>query len=264
MRYRNADNVQACVPSMTGRCWQLPDAPLRTSLVVTAAAGCLGAAGAGVAAGAWIGAGALYPLSVTVMYLAIILLVAGLIGAHHPFTRLGPANQLTLLRATLVALIAGLAGQPGTAQAAWLAVAVTVLVGTLDGVDGLVARRTGMASDFGARFDMETDAALILVLSLLVWQHEKAGAWVLACGVMRYGFVAAGWMLPWMAAPRESTRRGKTVAAAQFVGLGVALAPVIPVPFSAVSAGVVLAALCWSFAADVQRLWRRRVSTAVR
>ena len=34
-------------------------------------------------------------------------------------------------------------------------------------------------SSFGARFDMETDAAFILILSVLVWQHGKAGAWVL-------------------------------------------------------------------------------------
>ena len=42
-----------------------------------------------------------------------------------------------------------------------------------------------MTSGYGARFDMETDAAFILVLSILVWQHGKAGAWVLLCGLMR-------------------------------------------------------------------------------
>ena len=35
----------------------------------------------------------------------------------------------------------------------------------LDAVDGGVARRTGTVSGFGARFDMEVDAFLILVLS---------------------------------------------------------------------------------------------------
>ena len=35
----------------------------------------------------------------------------------------------------------------------------------LDGVDGKVARRTRNASAFGARFDMEVDAFLILVFS---------------------------------------------------------------------------------------------------
>lgn len=249
---------------MTGRWWRLPDAPLRTSLVATTAAGCLVAAAVAVASGSWIGAGVFYPLSVVAMYVAMMVVVVGVIGAHHPFARVGPANQLTMLRATTVALMAGLLGVPPAAHVAWLAVAATVLVGTLDGVDGRLARRTRMTSGFGARFDMETDAALILVLSLLVWQHEKAGIWVLACGLMRYAFMAAGWGLPWMAAPLGSTRRGKTVAAAQFVGLGVALAPAIPPPFSTASAAVVLLALGWSFAVDVLRLWRRRAPTAAR
>jgi len=247
---------------MTGRWWRLPDAPLRTSLVVTTAAGCLVAAGAAVATGSWIGAGAFYPVSVVGMYLVMMVVVTGVISAHHPFTRIGPANQLTALRATLVTLMAGLLGVLPATHVAWFAVALTMLVGTLDGVDGWLARRTRMMSGFGARFDMETDAALILVLSLLVWQHEKAGIWVLACGLMRYVFVVAGWMLPWMAAPLGSTRRGKTVAAAQFVGLGVALAPVIPVPFSGVSAAVALVALGWSFTLDVLRLWRQRARRA--
>ena len=68
----------------------------------------------------------------------------------------------------------------------------------LNGADGWVARRTRTASAFGARFDMETDALLILVLSALVWRMEKAGAWVIASGLMRYAFVAAAIAWPWM------------------------------------------------------------------
>ena len=36
---------------------------------------------------------------------------------------------------------------------------------------------------------------------------------------MRYAFVAAGWLLPWMAGPLTPTRAGKTVAVTQVVGL---------------------------------------------
>ena len=38
----------------------------------------------------------------------------------------------------------------------------------LDAVDGQVARRTNTVSALGARFDMETDAFLVLVLSVYV------------------------------------------------------------------------------------------------
>jgi phosphatidylglycerophosphate synthase len=134
-------------------------------------------------------------------------------------------------------------------------------MGVLDGLDGWLARRTGMASEFGARFDMETDAALILVLSILVWQHGKAGAWVLLSGLMRYAFVAAGWLLPWLARPLQSTRRGKTVAVGQLVGLSVALAPMVPAPLSDVAAALTLTALAWSFAIDIARLARQYRTT---
>ena len=74
---------------------------------------------------------------------------------------------------------------------------------------------------------------------------------MIACGLMRYGFVAAGWILPWMAGPLRSTIRGKSVAIGQFVGLGVALLPVVPVPISDIVAAITLATLVWSFAVDI-------------
>ena len=179
----------------------------------------------------------------------------------HPYPRFGPANVVTTIRAMLVALVAVLIGRPATPEMLWLVIGLTAVMGALDGLDGWLARRTRMASEFGARFDMETDAALILVLSILVWQHGKAGAWVLLCGLMRYAFVAAGWLLPWLARPLQSTRRGKTVAVGQLVGLSVALAPIVAVPLSAVAAALTLTALAWSFAIDIARLSRQYRST---
>lgn len=126
----------------------------------------------------------------------------------------------------------------------------------LDGLDGWLARRTRTASPFGAWFDVETDALLILVLSMFVWGYGKAGAWVLACGLMRYVFVAAGRIFPWMAGPLRPTLRGKTVAVVQFLGLSLALAPVVTRPASDFVAAVTLAALTWSFMIDVGRLRR--------
>ena len=175
----------------------------------------------------------------------------------HPYPRFGPANVVTTIRAMLVALVAVLIGRPATPEMLWWVIGLTAVMSALDGLDGWLARRTGMAREFGARFDIETDAACILVLSILVWQHEKAGAWVLLCGLMRYAFVAAGWLLPWLARPLQSTRRGKTVAVGQLVGLSVALAPIVPLALSAVAAALTLTALAWSFAIDIMRLSRQ-------
>ena len=67
-----------------------------------------------------------------------------------------------------------------------------------------------MASAFGARFDMETDALLIQVLAILAWQYGKAGPWVLVSGLLRYLFVAAGWVWPWMREPLFPSRPPKS------------------------------------------------------
>ena len=82
---------------------------------------------------------------------------------------LGAANRVTLTRATLVGGVTALVADAlvGPAHvAAMVGLAVVALV--LDGVDGWVARRTGTVSALGARFDMEVDAFLILVLSVYV------------------------------------------------------------------------------------------------
>jgi phosphatidylglycerophosphate synthase len=103
---------------------------------------------------------------------------------------------------------------------------------------------------------METDAALLLVLSTLVWRQGQAGAWVLLIGLMRYLFVSAGWLLPWLTGPLTPTRRGKTVAVIQMVTLAIVL--VLPRWLSITACAIALGLLVWSFAIDVGRLWRAR------
>lgn len=101
----------------------------------------------------------------------------------------GPANRVTLARATLVGGVAALVADSFESPpplTALVALATVALI--LDAVDGQVARRTGTSSALGARFDMEVDAFLILVLSVFV--ATSLGAWVLLIGSMRYGFVA--------------------------------------------------------------------------
>lgn len=198
----------------------------------------------------------LYPWKVAALLTALMILVIRGARTHHPYPRFGAANDVTFARACLLVLVTGLIGEPASRGVAWAAVVGASVIAALDGVDGWLARRTRMPSAFGARFDMETDAFLILVLSVLVWRHGKAGAWVLAAGLMRYAFVAASWALEWMRRPLRPTIRGKTVAAVNMVGLTIALGPVIPVWFSTFAAGVTAAALTWSFAIDVRRLWR--------
>ena len=177
--------------------------------------------------------------------------------AHHPFPRFGPANQVTMVRACLVAIVAGFIGEPSLPSAGWIVVWAAVVTTVLDGVDGWLARRTGMASAFGARFDMETDALLIQVLAILAWQYGKAGPWVLISGLLRYQFVAAGWVLPWMREPLFPSVRRKTICVVQIVGLILTILPPIVPPASEWLAAASLAALAYSFLVDTFWLWRQ-------
>lgn len=169
---------------------------------------------------------------------------------------LGPADLVTLGRSVLVGGTAALVADQGR-EAALVTVAViasSALV--LDGVDGLVARRTGTSSALGARFDMEVDAFLILVLSAFVGLF--VGLWVLAIGAIRYVFVAAQQVLPWLRGPLPPSRARKTVAAVQGIALVVAGSGLVPGPVAVFVAGGALAALVWSFGRDIAWLWHVR------
>ncbi|MDN3358772.1 CDP-alcohol phosphatidyltransferase family protein [Actinomadura sp. DC4] len=171
--------------------------------------------------------------------------------------RFGAANGVTLARATLVGCVTAIVAQ--TLAEREPVTALVVIAGValaLDAVDGKVARRTGTSTALGARFDMEVDAFLILVLSVFV--SRSFGAWVLAIGLMRYAFVAAGWGLPFLRGPLSPTREGKTIAALQGIVLVVAAAQVTPRWISIALLAVALSSLTWSFTRDVGRLWRAR------
>ncbi len=236
--------------------WQIPHTPLRTSVLLAGVLGLLVVTGVAQTAGPWLQLGAMYPGKAAALFAAMMAIAIGFVREHHPYLRFGPANHVTMIRAMLVALIASLIGEPEIPRVAGAATAAAAVMIVLDGVDGWLARRSRIASDFGARFDLETDTLLMMGMSVLVWQHGKAGAWVLLGGLMRYAFVAAGWLAPWMTRPLRPTRRGKTIAICHMVGLCVALAPFVPAPLSGIAAAATLAALAWSFAVDVHRLWR--------
>jgi phosphatidylglycerophosphate synthase len=175
---------------------------------------------------------------------------------HLPHRRFGSANLVTLGRLALTALLGGMLGE--TAEAiAWPVVIIATTVLLLDGVDGWLARRGGLSSAFGARFDMETDALLVLLMAVLCLQLDKTGAWVLLSGAMRYLFVAAGAVWRWLRRPLRESRRRKTVCVLQVLSLLAALAPVVPAPWSSGVAASGLALLCYSFLADAAWLWRR-------
>ena len=208
------------------------------------------------------------PLGVLVGVVYAAALLGLLSAAMHRAGRsvLGPADLVTLARALLVGGVTAIVAESlltgWTARAALVAlVALASVALVLDAVDGKVARRTGTVSPVGARFDMEVDAFLVLVLSVHV--AGVVGPWVLAIGGMRYAFVVAGWMLPWLRGPVPPSYLAKTVAAVQGVVLVVAATQLLPHPVTVALVGIALALLVWSFGRTVRLLWQAdRVSAS--
>jgi phosphatidylglycerophosphate synthase len=174
---------------------------------------------------------------------------------------LGPADRVTLARATLVGGVLALTVDALTRPVPAAGVVPLAAVAlSLDAVDGWVARRTGTSSALGARFDMEVDAVLILVLSVLV--VRPVGAWVLAIGLMRYAFLGAGRVCPWLRAPIPPRYWAKVVAALQGIVLLVAASGVLPRGWTVLALVAALALLAESFGRSVGLLWRHRPGAA--
>lgn len=206
----------------------------------------------GLSIAGWI-AGAVYLLVSTT------LVVVGLVRRGMP--RFGPANAVTATRSALVGVITALAITALTQPVPPLAVvALTVPALLLDAVDGWTARRTGTASPLGARFDMEVDAFLLLVLG--VFDAPSLGVWVLAIGLMRYVYVAAGWVMPWLTATVPPRYWRKVVTAVCGIALTLGASQLVPPAVSMIAIGIALLMLVESFGRDVIWLWRRRASAA--
>jgi phosphatidylglycerophosphate synthase len=237
---------------------QLPSSPLRRVVlgVLGAAALLTAILASSIAMAAAIGPD--YIVKAEIVFVAIGAVALGWLDRHHPHRVFGAANWVTTFRAVLVSLVAAFVGGPRTDAVAALAAGGAVLASILDGLDGWLARRTGIHSEFGARYDMEVDALLILVLSVLAWQHGQAGWWILLAGVMRYAFIAAGYAWRWMNSALPPSTRRKALCVVQIVGLAAVVSPVFVPPASAVLAALTLLTLVYSFAVDVQWLRRHR------
>ncbi|MDT8893255.1 CDP-alcohol phosphatidyltransferase family protein [Halomonas sp. I1] len=177
----------------------------------------------------------------------------------------GWANRVTLLRGALITALTGMALAPlfrsgAETETLWPLSALALLALLLDGLDGWVARRTQTMTHFGARFDMELDAFLILLLCIALITHDKMGPWVLALGGMRYAFVVSGRLWPWLAAPLPESRRRKAICVIQVGALLVACSPFagpLMTPFLLALAMTLLGA---SFLRDIHWLWQRHRS----
>lgn len=179
---------------------------------------------------------------------ALLLLLCR--NAWTPTRAFGAANAITLLR-TLATLT--LVAFPSLGTVITISLALVVLL--LDGLDGWIARQSGMCSEFGEYFDKETDAFFMLALCLILFRDGHLGAWVLLLGGFRYVFVL---FLKFAQPPQlkeSATRFGKFIGV--FV-LGVLLFCLLPVPQLCTPLAVLATlALIYSFALSLKQIYTR-------
>jgi phosphatidylglycerophosphate synthase len=201
----------------------------------------------------WFELPATYLLRAVGIYALVCVLVIRHLPATRPRRGLGAANHVTLVRTGLILSVAALVPQSQILHDTgyWWIIAVTTIALLLDGVDGWVARQTGTSSPFGARFDMELDSFLMLVLAALVWRSGRVAPWVLLLGLPRYLFVAAGWRWPWLRTRLPERLRRKAGCVLQGIALLVCLGPIVPPALATVVAALTLLLLLSSFALDI-------------
>lgn len=202
------------------------------------------------------------------IYATVGAVVVSRILAFHPHPAFGWPNAVTLTRLMLAALVAGYTAeisqwvlQPSDSLA-WTFALVAGLAVTLDGLDGFLARTVGPRSSFGARFDMESDALLILILSVLAAVLGKVGLWVLITGLLRYLFLASALVWPWLDNPLPASQRRRAVCVLQGAALCMLVAPPVTGHIALALAATAVAANVISFAVDVAWLYCHRPGVA--
>lgn len=165
--------------------------------------------------------------------------------------RLTLPNAVTFLRLLLVV---------GALVMAWrqpaLVLPFVLAAWALDGLDGWLARRLKQDSPFGALFDQETDALLVLLLCVELVVTRGFGPWVLIAGALRYVLVLAR-LLATRPIPERRSTWGRAIFSFSYLSLASALLPELDaVTLVAVPAGLGL--LLFSFAPDFLAVARAR------
>ena len=162
--------------------------------------------------------------------------------AYTPSGRFGWANAVTLVRLAVLLTLS----TPASALPRAAALGFVCLVLGLDLLDGFLARAFGDASPFGAHFDMESDAQLVLLVTLRLWLAEGIGAWVLFAGLLRYLYVITLWL--WPGTAREAPRSAFARYSFAILMVGLCGGFLLPAPLSSASALCGTLVVSWSFA----------------
>jgi CDP-diacylglycerol---glycerol-3-phosphate 3-phosphatidyltransferase len=175
------------------------------------------------------------------------------------FSTLGAANWITLLRAGAVVALAGflpIAIQPGHgARNAlnWAPGIIYLGISLADLIDGFAARWQEQETELGKRLDIETDAAGILVASLLAVALGRLPAIYLLVGLAYYPFIIGIRVRQRRALPvieLQPRPYARIIAGFQMGLVGMALLPIFNPAFISIAAVIFMTPLLIGFLRD--------------
>ena len=175
-------------------------------------------------------------------------------GETLPLEVLGPGNTLTLLRGTLIGLLAGFLLLPRlSGWLGWLPAILYMLVDAGDFLDGYLARATHTATGLGERLDIEFDALGLLIASALAVHWGVMPPAFLLVGVARYAYLLGLW---WerrsgtaiQPLPESDLRR--PIAGVMMIFSSALLWPIVPIPAARIAGLVVGLPFLLGFARD--------------
>jgi len=193
--------------------------------------------------------------SMIIMIYVLGLLRYGLRWNYHPAEKvlrstLGYGTWLTIIRGTLLAVLAGYLFQPWPASdffpggLSWIPGLLYITASILDYFDGHVARACRHETRLGAFLDINIDALGLLIAPLAaVWYGQVPPAY-LSVGIAYYAFIAGIWLRKKFSKPVVELvpwRGARIIAGFQMGFVGIALLPIVNSPITVLAAyGVML------------------------
>lgn len=180
---------------------------------------------------------------------------------NHLFSTLGAANWITLLRAAAIVGVAGflpLSLQPDLLLPTqnvlvWAPGIIYLGVSILDLLDGYVARSQGRETELGKQLDIATDAAGLLVASLLAVVLGRLPPFYLLVGLAYYPFIFGIWVRQKRALPivaLQSRPYARIIAGCQMGLVAMALLPIFKPTFTYLAAYIFMTPLLIGFVRD--------------
>jgi len=177
----------------------------------------------------------------------------------HLFSTLGAANWISLLRAGAVVALAGFlpaavqGGQGLRSGLAWVPGLLYLGLSLADLLDGFLARRKGRETLLGKRLDIETDAAGLLVASLVAAFLGRLPFIYILAGLAYYPFILGIRLrqrrgLPVVALISRPSSR--IIAGCQMGLVGMALLPIFGPTFTFLAAWIFMTPLLLGFLRD--------------